>query len=361
MMMSGGLDSTTVAALAARRLSETGVQNSLWALSYVFDELSSCDERPFMAAMYAQHPIEAVYVPGDDAWPLRQVETWPVNPNAAEGNPYRWLKERIYHAAQYRGSRVMLTGIFGDELYSGAEYWLCDFLREGCFEQAWQESLWHLRTPECWGFLRNALLSCLPGVQWLRRVRRQQHRPWLTAYARSCMPVDDAWSIRVQAARRPSQFDILLGPSSANDSVGEIFHASRCGVELRHPYRDRRLVEFMLAIPASQLYRRGRYKYMLRNAMRKTLPEQIRTRKEPTSLVPLFRRGLVEKEQATVKRLLSGSNQLWPRYVRADWLTQAVPGHYRSEAEELVLWFCICCELWRMRVNGEVANGSSSS
>ena len=141
---------------------------------------------------------------------------------------------------------------------------------------AWRESLWHLHTRDCWGFLRNALVSCLPGVQWLRRLRRLRPRPWLTAYARSCMPADDDWSRRVQAARRPSQFDILLGPYSANDSVGEIFHASRCGVELRHPYRDRRLVEFMLAIPASQLYRRGRYKYMLRNAMRTILPDQIR-------------------------------------------------------------------------------------
>jgi asparagine synthase (glutamine-hydrolysing) len=131
------------------------------------------------------------------------------------------------------------------------------------------------------------------------------------------------------------------------DATAEIFHASRCGVELRHPYRDRRLVEFMLAIPASQLYRQGRYKPILRTAMQGILPEPIRLRSEPTVLTPLFIRGLADKERTTVKDLLYGPNRLWPRYVRAEWLAQTRPGQRRSEAEELVLWLCLCCELWR--------------
>jgi asparagine synthase (glutamine-hydrolysing) len=349
-MMSGGLDSTAVAALAAQRLSKTNPHTALRALSYVFNELPSCDERVFMTAMYARHPIEGVQIPGDDAWPLREVVTWPTSPNTPENNPYCRLKERVYLEARRGESRVVLTGIFGDELYSGAEYWLRESLGERDFVQAWQEGFWHFRQRGNWDFLRRSVLCCLPGLHWLRRRYRTRRQSWLTAHARSHMPADDEWSVRIRRAFRPSQFDTLLGPYSATDSAREIFHASRCGVELRHPYRDRRLVEFMLAIPASQLYRRGRYKYILRNAMRGTLPEQIHTRREPTSLAPLFLRGLVEKERATVKGLLYGPERLWPRYIRADWLALADPGHRRSEAEELVVWLCLCCELWHQSI-----------
>ena len=366
MMMSGGLDSTSVAALAAQRLSKGNAHNALRAFSYVFDELPSCDERPFIAMMYAQHAIDGIHIPGDDAWPLREVTTWPNNPNTPDNNPYRWLKERVYVAAQRSGSRVVLTGIFGDELYSGSEYWLRDLFREARFAQAWQESLWHIHAYGLWNGLRTPMVHCLPGIQRFHRLLRMRHRSWLTSYARSRMRIDEEWSLRVYAASRPSQFDTLLGPYSATDATGEIFHASRCGVELRHPYRDRRLIEFMLAIPASQLYRKGSYKHILRTAMRNILPQQIYSRQQPTSLTPLYRRGLVEKEHAVVKELLYGTDRLWPRYVRADWLTQAKPGQHRTEAEELVLWLCVSCELWRqhlmgMGVKGEIANSDNSS
>ncbi len=55
-------------------------------------------------------------------------------------------------------------------------------------------------------------------------------------------------------------------------------NAAFFGVEVRHPFLDRRLFEYVLAIPGEQLFRLGSTKNLLRRAMAGILPERIRTR-----------------------------------------------------------------------------------
>lgn len=47
-------------------------------------------------------------------------------------------------------------------------------------------------------------------------------------------------------------------------------------ITIRDPSRDRRVIEFCLAIPSSQYVRKGNERYLLRRAMKGILPEQIR-------------------------------------------------------------------------------------
>ena len=54
--------------------------------------------------------------------------------------------------------------------------------------------------------------------------------------------------------------------------------ASWFGLEQRHPLRDRRIIEFGLAIPEEQRWRREQTKFILRQTMRGLLPESVRMR-----------------------------------------------------------------------------------
>jgi asparagine synthase (glutamine-hydrolysing) len=124
------------------------------------------------------------------------------------------------------------------------------------------------------------------------------------------------------------------------------------GLELRHPYRDRRLVEFMLAVPAYQLYDGRFFKPIVRNAMEGLLPEPVRMRQAPTSLAPLYRRGLLERETEVVSRIMGKPEAVWRKYVSADWLNQVAPSRLRSGVDggdTVVLWQCVSMELWRDR------------
>jgi asparagine synthase (glutamine-hydrolysing) len=121
-------------------------------------------------------------------------------------------------------------------------------------------------------------------------------------------------------------------------------------VELRRPYRDLRLVDFALGVPAHLLYRPGESKRVLRQAMRGLLPEAVRQRSVPSPLSPLFWRGLAERESSTVHTLLGRRDAVWPRYVPRAWMARALePGGIRrlgDGIEAVVLWRCLCVELW---------------
>jgi hypothetical protein len=106
--MSGGLDSAPVAAIAARELARSGQR--LTTISYVFDELTSCDERNYMDQIVEMHGLDAIRFPGDGAWPLSNLATWPVNPNTPMEGLYRGLRDRAY-AAALGGPRGMLVGL----------------------------------------------------------------------------------------------------------------------------------------------------------------------------------------------------------------------------------------------------------
>jgi hypothetical protein len=114
----------------------------------------------------------------------------------------------------------------------------------------------------------------------------------------------------------------------------------------------------MLSLPAHQFYNRGRYKYILRNAMQGILPEHIRERTTRTSLMPLFTRGL-EREAATARALLYRPNARWPAYIQPEWLGDCLGGHAGSEVENMALWQCLSLELWQ-RPGGSRAESVTS-
>ena len=55
--------------------------------------------------------------------------------------------------------------------------------------------------------------------------------------------------------------------------------AARFGIEQRHPFTDRRMIEFSFSLPEDQRLRRDQ-KFVLRHAMQGLLPELVRQRRD---------------------------------------------------------------------------------
>ncbi len=340
VLMSGGLDSTSVAALAARRLAVGGGAPPT-PISWVFDELADCDERRFIEPVCRAIGARPLLLRGDDLWPLGENTAWAANPNSPEENPYRRLKTAAYAATARRGGTVLLTGGFGDQLWTGAAWWLADLLAAGRPLTAAGELARELgeRRSRALGGLRRALR--LPAL------RRAQAAGWLSADARRLVAGDRDQRLAA-ATRGRERLAGLLGPRNPRSATLEIFHAAAAGIELRHPYRDLRLVEFVLGLPAHQLYRRGRKKHLLRLALGGLLPPELLARRRPTGLGSLYRRGLEERETAAVDRLLAGPSPHARRMIRPEWLVE-VRGRERTSPEELALWHLLSTELWHRR------------
>lgn len=349
VLMSGGLDSTTVAAHAARLVPR---EKRVRAISWRFRELAGADESEFAQAMMTAASLEPVWVEGDGCWPLRDLATSAVDPGLPFENPYRELHAAAFAAAAAGGSRALLTGHFSDEMYHGVDaWWLRDALARGDWPAAGSgmrdELRWGSR-PDVWTpGLRRALGVLLLGRAW-ERLRALRKPGWLTLYGRRMLPRRS-----LQPARHPEQAETLLSPFAMMGIAVEMRRARQHGVELRFPFRDRRLVEFALRLPAHHLARPGWRKRLVWRAAEGWLPDEVRLRRRMSDLGPLFARGIGEREHGTVRRLLFGEGpQLWRRWIDPGMLERFLDTARTggSGLPTLVFWRCLAAELWARTV-----------
>ena len=345
VLMSGGLDSSSLAAVAARGLAKAEPPARLPVISWIFDELESCDERPYMDAMVRAHDLRPVRILCDDAWPLRfGAASWPRDPNTPLNNPYRLLLDRAYRATGEQGGRVLLTGWFGDLLYGGIGEWWADLVRDGRLGEACVELIRSWRGGDSRNRslrpLRSALAAWTRRWRPLRRPGLDRH-PWLTTAARQ----------RLNGRREaPDRAGRLLTGSHQWYAKAEARAAAQFQVDVRHPFWDRRLVEFALAVPRFVLFRPGREKHVLREALADDLPLLVRDRRAQSSLAELFRRGIMEREVGEMEAVLENRAASWRRYVSPDWLWALLHDRTRSDLdgpESVIAWTCLSWELWR--------------
>ena len=108
-------------------------------------------------------------------------------------------------------------------------------------------------------------------------------------YLNSVPVASEAW--------RPSAHENHL-QALKHPLVGESFEffdriGARLGIEHRHPFFDKRLVEFCLSLPIEQKIRRGWTRAILRDSTKSILPEPIRLRKDKSNLGHNFATSLV--------------------------------------------------------------------
>jgi asparagine synthase (glutamine-hydrolysing) len=348
VLMSGGLDSTTVAAHAAREQERRG-QPPVRAVSWRFQELAAADESAFAQAMMTAAGLEPVWIEGDGCWPLRDLDESTTDRSLPFDNPFRGLHAAAFAAAAAVGSRALLTGHFSDEMYYGVEaWWLRDALARGAWAAAargCRDELRYRSRPDVWtpGWRRPfAVLLLGAGGE---RLRPRRPPAWLTPSARENLPHDPA---RL-SARHPEQAATLVAPFALMGIASEMRRARQRGVELRFPFRDRRLLDFALRLPADHLARPGWRKRLVWLAAEGWLPDAVRLRRQLTDLGPLFTHGVGEREQETVRGLLFGPGpQLWRRWIDP----AALEGFFGMASAgapglpTLIFWRCLAAELW---------------
>jgi asparagine synthase (glutamine-hydrolysing) len=348
VLMSGGLDSTTIAALAAEHLAP---RERLRTYSYVFDTVTVCDERRYMAPMIERFDLDAVQVLADDAWTFARLDGWPHNPSGPDGNCYRDLIELVFDAVRADGVRVVLAGYGADELYCGMEYWLVDLLADRRFRAAGRQMARHLRHLGPRKVLASQTVRRLSGEVLAGLGRRGGRRsgparPWLTPWAAALVPDQSVWPPWVAAARRPNQHDAVLGADviAGAAATGCLMHMR--GVEVRHPYCDRDVVEFFLQLPAYLLFADGRTKIVVRQAMQGRLPEAVRLRSIPTSFDALYTLGVQVKALGRAQALLAAADTERARFVRADWLAHVAMAEGLDDDQAMARWRCLARAVW---------------
>ncbi|HET9229610.1 MAG TPA: asparagine synthase-related protein [Thermoanaerobaculia bacterium] len=365
ILMSGGLDSTSVAAAASRCLPKDGSLR-LFAASFLFERLRECDEEPFIRAVATRLGIEVETVCAD-RFPVLGERPALEAPSLAWDGCFREALRKIRN----RGARVLLTGFAGDDLITGSPLVYADRLRRGdlraLFEivghavsqrrqrRGWRGILYHhLAQPLLPPAANDAILR-LSG-----RFRRPELPDWIDAdFARR---TDLAARINPPAARRSGD--------AARREIYEYFHqspwnnwapwyeqhAAANGIEVRHPFLDRRLVELLVSIPPSRLYRVDLSKPLLRESMAGLLPDAVRLRADKTRLGAFIDLPLGQDQRSRIERCLEAPLVEQMGFVDGERLRSA----YRRQGGSINgLWYAFALEVW-LREH-EISLGSARS
>jgi asparagine synthase (glutamine-hydrolysing) len=314
--MSGGLDSCSIAAVAQRMLSGKGGSPRLVAYSFAFDKLKDCDERAYSQRMADELGVEIEYMPAEQFWFLREpVSLWP---NLE--SPCLWFEyvtRRLLGRLRDREGRVLLSGEGGDGLLRGTPLSYGDRFQRGQIGVL-REILRYAkdRRRPCHRFLYRCLARPLiPDivVDSVRRLTGRTRQPdipeWISlAFAERIGLVQRLIARPQRVSRTPGRqrlyerTAVLTGEGRAVSWHDHV--AGRHGVEARHPFLDRRLLEFVWSIPQEQLFRAGQNRVLHRRAMAGILPETIRAREDKTIFDSFVAFSLRDKEAAKVRNLL---------------------------------------------------------
>jgi asparagine synthase (glutamine-hydrolysing) len=334
VLMSGGLDSTSVAAVAAADGSARGAAPTL--VTWTLDSPPGCDER-FQAAAVAQHlGLGLLPVAATGLLPLEPGRPLPEVPERPGSDLYHPLLAASFTAASQAGLRVLLSGHHANALWQGGDGWLRDLVSRGRFATGLALLVHLLRTPtagaERWRRLRGAA-SRLAG-----RRPGESVPEWLTPFARQ----------RLQAATdaEPEEPWGPLRTYWTEEAVRLRRLAADHGLDLRLPYRDRRLVEMMVGLPADLLYRPHVTKWLQRESMRGLLPEAARARLRPTNLYLWAECGLLRLQRREFLDRLAATRPVWDRYVDPGWLLPRVEATSPDSLTVHLAWRCLAFADW---------------
>lgn len=290
VMLSGGLDSSMITALASRES-----RSRVATFSAVFDDIPECDERVF------QGPV--VRAAGTDHHEVRPEPRGPAADLAllfrAFGDPIpigpHWLAWAAAETAVEQGMSVVLTGVDGDRVVSHGVGRTAELAFQGRFRELVRE----VRAVHDFSRFRVlrvlAVHALLPIVPESWRLFLEHHDPRRRTALTSALRLLRADAVR-EAGVLPRLQRALRRPVSTRDAHEQILNSSNrgrdvelldrlgatLGVEFRHPFFDRRVVELCLSFPGEQKRQHGRPRYVLRNAMAGLVPDSVRFRPRDT-------------------------------------------------------------------------------
>jgi asparagine synthase (glutamine-hydrolysing) len=130
----------------------------------------------------------------------------------------------------------------------------------------------------------------------------------------------------------------------------EMFDKAAAGfsIELRYPFLDRRLLEFCLAVPASQKLHHGWIRMIMRRAMKGILPEEIRWRGGKATLTPNFNRALSMFARETLEDIIVKNPGKVATYVNLTTLRNTYHRYLSGSPKAAYddIWSAVTLALW---------------
>jgi asparagine synthase (glutamine-hydrolysing) len=323
VMLSGGLDSSAVAATAARTLDPGRAPAA--GYSAVFPLHPELDESRYIDPLTDELGLPSVRIAVEGGsvieGALDYLEAWglpPVSPNLFFWNP-------LLRRAAADGVTTLLDGEGGDAIFFFSPYVIADRLRRGRLLAAIRLARTYPGHPPTARRVLSRLNSfglrpALPVPAWLTRARARGRDPFERApawfapeLARTLVETDES---RLWEHERGARWSTWLlstlyrggGTSIVYDHVRR--RAAMAGLEARHPLYDVDVIELVLRLPPELALDPAWNRPLFRRSMAGLMPEHVRTRTDKSSFDSVFHQILAGNDLPVVRGLLSGSPEV---------------------------------------------------
>jgi asparagine synthase (glutamine-hydrolysing) len=373
LMLSGGIDSASIAG-AAKSILRCTPSTELHIFSAVSDGATACTETRNIQSIlkgYEQHahliaaPSFAGIITFDDLKEAAWTKTHPV------GNSIL-LPTIIDLAASRSGNRVMLDGIDGDLVTYTPVRYPSSLLRSDGWREAWAEcrqasvhnpylrhqsplmilckSAWDVFAPSSVKRLKKAISSVVQGTvgsslinpDFAKNIRlAEKLRDW-RAGDQSDGPLSDQQ--RHITALTP------VGIDRGMEGFDRV--ASRYGIEARHPWSDKSLIEFYVRLPFRHKVRSGWTKYLVRKATAPWLDECVRWNTGKNHLGWLLFRPLLSQSYQEITNTLGRAEGGVGKYLDTERLSLLLKRYGMGAEDSNIgeLYTAMTLALWLSRI-----------
>ncbi|MFC4700830.1 asparagine synthase-related protein [Glaciecola siphonariae] len=322
--LSGGMDSTSVSALAFNALPHPEAQ--LHSVSHTYANTQSCDETDNIQAMIARYDFaKSHFIELGKYTELSFSELYPTHPQS----PGMVLSPKYHEEAklmQAAGANVLLTGNGGDEMFWGHSFVYYDRLKKGDLSVL-AEVVRGARELKlsAWRALRSVFLSpllhydILTMLQFANRqkalsttmVERNLHiPPWLRDKSAELvrniqynMASQNPFASGKQGLTRYARYEGLFNTSTYNSMRSYQAVFDQYNLNVHHPLFDKHIAQFSFELDQHE-HINGKYpKLLLRKAMSEYLPEQVCWNTHKTVFDQHFAK-LVQQNRVQLRKLL---------------------------------------------------------
>jgi asparagine synthase (glutamine-hydrolysing) len=363
LSLSGGMDSGSIAATAGWLFQHNQVdQVQFRAYCYAFEELSDSDERHVSQGITSYYGLTQVDIPADQLWPLKDALVHGPDRDDPYISTFQALHDAVFARAQADGTGLLLAGYRGDEIVGS---WAVDYLGM-LFDRQWN-TLLHELNAVCrdqniglWSAVRSRLISPIRWALW----PHPGPRAW---FASQKSPRYPSW-IHPEFAERVHLADLLRDRFTSPRTLrrygwyqryNQIFsyppvrvaiHAERMqakyGIAYADPWSDRRLAEFVLAIPQWVVHRYTEPKRLAHRAIQGIFPPLLSHRPAKIEPVAVYRRGMNERAKNTIFDLIDNGVADERGYIDKAALREAYEQYLCGRMPRYDFWWPLTLELW---------------
>ena len=312
-LLSGGLDSSSIACTAAESL-----PMALPTFSLTFESVPESDEREFVEVVLDHDDFDPEFVPGDEHSPMECLDEQLARLDRPFVSNNLYLHWELYRRAASSNVDVLLDGHGGDMAVSYGARRLPELALDGRVLTLYREITAlakRYENPRRRLFYNEVVDPLTPGsVERLWRWWRGISHPVQRRVAALDPDFVERFDLRrryrdvyerTHLSERRDHYETLSSGSIQEALEVADTAAATFGVEPRYPFFDRRLLEYCLALPPDLKLRDGWSRWVLRTAMEGTLPPGVQWRLRKADLSCAFRAG-IERDRDRIRDLLDG-------------------------------------------------------